>query len=177
MSFPAWIHLKSFFFSRSTYCSTEKWHIVMYISFLFWQIYSTICLVPVSSGYDKVSQYGFFFNKTQVAFIYSLKKRTMRVSARKAKCLQQHCNTVGEAISSGVSSSRRWGCCASLPLTVSHLHGSLRVWNVILCLLLVPEGWNPKIRLLWINHLGISLCLWFAPRWCILEFLNHLYCN
>lgn len=100
-------------------CSTEKWHIVMYISFLFWQIYNTVCVLPVSSSYDKVSQYGVFLDKIQAAIIYSLKKRTMRVWARKAKFWEQYCNTVRGAISSGVCSSRRWGCCASLPLTLS----------------------------------------------------------
>lgn len=46
----------------------------MYILFLFWQIYNTICVVPVSSSYDKVSQYVFKKKKIQVVIIYSLKK-------------------------------------------------------------------------------------------------------
>lgn len=73
---PSWDPSQILFFSRNIYCSAEKYHIVTYISFPFCQIYM-VCVVPVSSSYDKVSNL-FFFYKIKLVIIYSPKKEKHR---------------------------------------------------------------------------------------------------
>lgn len=117
--FPSLDPPKFFFFSPGVLTAQQKSD-TLSCTFLFCFDRFTALSVLYQSlpAMKKSVNMGVFYN-IQVAIIYSLKRRTMRVWARKAKCLDKYCNTVREGISPGVCSSRRWGCCASLPLILS----------------------------------------------------------
>lgn len=105
---PVWIHLKFFF------CSAEKCHIATCISFTFCQFYNIICVVPVSSSCDKVSQY--FFTKSTGNYLVPKKKETQESEQGRREHSEWFCRLYARAaIFPGVCSSRRQHCCASLP--------------------------------------------------------------
>lgn len=118
--FPSLDPPKFFFFFLQEYLllSRKVTHCHVHFFSVLTDLQHYLCCTSLFQLWKSQSIWGFFYN-IQVAIIYSLKRRTMRVWARKAKCLDKYCNTVREGISPGVCSSRRWGCCASLPLTLS----------------------------------------------------------
>lgn len=97
---PVWIHLKFFF------CSAEKCHIATCISFTFCQFYNIICVVPVSSSCDKVSQY--FFTKSTGNYLVPKKKKHRSLSKEEentqngsAGCMQGQQSSLVSAVAGG----------------------------------------------------------------------------